>query len=140
MAQTVAEVMARDPITVSVDSPVSEAARRMAEADVGSVVVLDDAGAVVGICTDRDITVRVTASKGGPDTTVQQACSGRGLTAVTPDTSLTDAATLMRDRAVRRLPVLEANVLVGMISIGDLARDRDRDSALADISAAKPNR
>lgn len=140
MAYTVAEVMARNPITVPAASPVSEAARQMAEADVGSVVVVDDTGQVVGICTDRDITVRVTAAKRGPDTTVQEACTDRGLTAITPDTLLVDGAAVMRDKAVRRLPVLEADRLVGVVSIGDLAMDRDPDSALADISAADPNR
>lgn len=137
---TVAEVMARHPVTISIDSPVSEAAREMAQADVGAVVVLDDNGRVVGICTDRDITVRVTAAKRGPETTVQEACTDRYLTAIAPDTLLTTAAAVMRANAVRRLPVLDADRLVGVISLGDLAMDRDPDSTLAEISAADPNR
>jgi len=140
MASTVAEVMARNPISVSADSPVSEAARQMADADVGAVAVTDDNGRVVGICTDRDITVRVTASNRGPDTTVGAACSNRDLGAIRPDTTVSDAVALMRDKAVRRLPVLEGERLVGVVSLGDLAMDRDPESALADISAADPNR
>jgi CBS domain-containing protein len=65
MARMVAEVMTQDPICASADCPVSEAARRMADADVGAVLVVD-AEQVVGLCTDRDITVRVTAANRGP--------------------------------------------------------------------------
>ena len=65
-------------------------------------------------------------------------CS-RDLTTVAPTDSLGHAVTLMRDKAVRRLPVVEGGSVVGIVSIGDLAVDRDRRSALADISAAPPN-
>jgi CBS domain-containing protein len=140
MASTVGQVMARNPISVSADSLVSEVARKMADDDVGVVVVTDDHGRVVGICTDRDITVRVTAANRGPDTTVGATCSNRDLGAVTPDTAVSDAAALMREKAVRRLLVLEGEQLVGVVSVGDLAMDRDPDSVLADISAADPNR
>lgn len=68
MANTVDQVMVRNPIIVSADSPVSQAARRMADADVCLAVVTDDNGGVVGICTDRDVTVRVTAPMGMPRT------------------------------------------------------------------------
>jgi len=132
-------VMARSPITVPGDSPVSEAARRMAENAVGSVVVLDEGGRLLGICTDRDITVRVTAVKRGPDTTVREACTERGVVRVGPHTSIGDAATTMRRHAVRRLPVVQDGHVVGVVSLGDLAMDLDPHSVLADISAADPH-
>ena len=65
-------------------------------------------------------------------------CS-RDVTTVTPETSIDMAFSLMRDRAVRRLPVLENGTLFGVISLGVLAIERDPHSALADISNAPPN-
>jgi CBS domain-containing protein len=60
-------------------------------------------------------------------------------TTVTPDTRIEQAVDLMRDRAVRRLPVVEGTRPVGVVSLGDLAIERDEDSVLADISAATEN-
>jgi CBS domain-containing protein len=61
------------------------------------------------------------------------------LAAVAPDDPVGRAVQIMREKAVRRLPVVENGKVVGIVSIGDLALDRDPDSALADISAAPPN-
>jgi CBS domain-containing protein len=138
MAHTVSEVMTTPPISVAADSPVSEAARRMVEAGVGAVIVIDSEQ-VVGICTDRDITVRVTARDGAPDTPVRQACSSEGVVAVPADMTISEAAAVMREKAIRRLPVLDEGRVVGMVSLGDLSVNRDPDSALGGISAATPN-
>jgi CBS domain-containing protein len=105
MARMVAEVMTQDPICASADCPVSEAARRMADADVGAVLVVD-AEQVVGLCTDRDITVRVTAANRGPrDTTVREACTDREVAAISAGMSINDVAAVMREQAVHRPPV-----------------------------------
>jgi CBS domain-containing protein len=138
MATTVSEVMTRNPETVEVSDPVVEAARRMRDADAGDVIVLDN-GRVVGILTDRDIAIRVVAENKDPSTPVAEACSTTDLQTVGPDTSLDQAVQLMRSNAVRRLPVVENDRAVGIISLGDLAIERDEDSALADISAAAPD-
>jgi CBS domain-containing protein len=137
VATTVAEIMARDPQTVQADAPVSEAARRMRDADTGDVVVLDG-DTLVGIVTDRDIVVRVVADGNGVDTPVRAACTADPTT-VTPDTRIERAVELMRDGAIRRLPVVEGSRPVGIVSLGDLAIERDEDSVLADISAAEEN-
>jgi CBS domain-containing protein len=139
VADTVAQFMTRNPICVRADAPVSEAARRMAEAGIGAVVVVDGEQAL-GLCTDRDITVRVTATGRGADTPIQQACSDQHVVATTPTTTITDAARLMREHAVRRLPVLDEQRLVGIVSLGDLARAQDPNTALSGISQAPPNR
>lgn len=139
MATTVAEVMTTDPATVDLDTPVSEAARAMRARNVGDVLVLDRAR-LTGIVTDRDITIRVVADDKPLSTPVREACSGEDLATVTPQTPIGEAVDLMRSKAIRRLPVMDGDRPVGVVSIGDLAMDRDRDSALADISAAEPNR
>ena len=138
MATTVSDVMTRNPETVEVSESVVEAARRMRDADTGDVIVLDN-GRVVGIVTDRDITVRIVAENKDLSTPVSEACSATDLQTVGPDTSLDQAVQLMRDNAARRLPVVENDRAVGIISLGDLAMEQDEDSALADISAATPN-
>lgn len=89
--------------------------------------------------TDRDIVVRGIAEGLDPRTnTLDDICS-RTLTTVSPDDSIDTAVSLMREKAIRRLPVVKRGRPVGIVSIGDLAIERDRDSALADVSAAPPN-
>ena len=63
----------------------------------------------------------------------------REFTSIPPTASIGDAVRLIRDRAIRRLPVVEEGEVVGIVSIGDIAVARDRKSALGDISAAPPN-
>ncbi|HEV2887221.1 MAG TPA: CBS domain-containing protein [Jatrophihabitans sp.] len=138
MATTVSDVMTRDPETIEASEPVVEAARRMRDVDCGDVIVLDN-GRVVGIVTDRDIAIRVVAENKDPSTPVSEACSASDLQTVAPDTSLEQAVQLMRTHAVRRLPVVENDQAVGILSLGDIAIEQDENSALADISAAAPD-
>ncbi|MDP4511254.1 CBS domain-containing protein [Nonomuraea turcica] len=138
MAKTVADVMTSHPATIEGDQPVSVAAALMRENDAGAVIVNDN-GRMAGIVTDRDIAVRVVADEKGPQTPVREACSP-AVEAVGPDTSIDQAVQLMRSHAVRRLPVVEDGRAVGIVSLGDLALERDPNSALADISAAEGNR
>ncbi|MEV0166097.1 CBS domain-containing protein [Nonomuraea fuscirosea] len=138
MAKTVADVMTSHPATVEADQPVSVAASLMRDHDTGALIV-NDKGRMKGIVTDRDITVRVVADERGPDTPVREACSA-SVEAIGPGTSIEQAVRLMRTHAVRRLPVVEDGRAVGVVSLGDLAVERDPSSALADISAAEGNR
>ncbi len=138
MARSVNEVMTHDPQTVDAGDTLAEAARVMREADVGPVVV-DDGGQLAGILTDRDIVVRAVADGRDPQSTlVREACSAN-LVTLSPDQDIEEAARLMREHDVRRLPVVQDGRPVGILAIGDLAVERDSDSALADISASSPN-
>jgi CBS domain-containing protein len=138
MAQRIADIMTRDPATVERTESTAEAARRMAATDAGWVIVLDN-GAVCGILTDRDIAVRLVAEGRDPGTPVAEIASDADLVTVGPDTSLEQAVQLIRGKAVRRLPVIEKGRAVGIVSLGDLAIERDPHSALADVSAAEGN-
>jgi CBS domain-containing protein len=139
MVQNVCDVMTPNPKTLGANAPVIEAARLMREHDIGDVVVLEG-GRLLGILTDRDIVVRVLADERDPKTTtVGEVCS-RVLTTAEPSTGVGAAVRLMREKAIRRLPVVEpGGIVVGIVSIGDLAVEKDRMSALAEISAAPPN-
>jgi CBS domain-containing protein len=107
--------------------------------DIGDVVVLKEKR-LFGILTDRDIVVRALAAKSDPETTpVSEICS-RELTTIEPTASVEEAVRFMREKAIRRLPVVDkTGDVIGIVSIGDLAVERDPRSALADISAAPPN-
>jgi CBS domain-containing protein len=139
MAERIRDVMTTDPQTLPESTLVRVAAEAMRANDIGDVIVSDDNGRITGILTDRDIVVRVVAEGRDPRATRVGDIASRELTAVAPDDPVDRAVDLMRERAIRRLPVVERGKPVGIVSIGDLALDRDPDSALADISAAPPN-
>jgi CBS domain-containing protein len=98
-----------------------------------------DGGRVAGIVTDRDIVVRGIAEGRDPQsTTVRDVCSSGPRTLEAGD-SVEVAARAMGENSIRRLPVVRDGELVGVLSLGDLAQDRDAGQPLADISAASPN-
>ena len=138
MSSTVADVMTPNPITMAESATLASAAQAMREADIGGVLVMRD-NELRGIVTDRDIVVRAVADGKDPNrATVGEVCSPH-VTTVEPSDPIDRAIEFMRENALRRLPVVENGKPVGIVSIGDLAVDRDRQSALADISAAPPN-
>ena len=139
MARHLRDIMTQKPVTLQTSDTVTAAARSMRDGNIGDVVVLED-GRIQGILTDRDIVVRALAEGRDPErTTVGQICS-RELTTLSPDTPIEAAVKVMRDKAIRRLPVVEGERPVGIVSLGDLAVERDPESALGGISAAPPNR
>ena len=138
MAQSVKDIMTRRTVTMDRETPVLDAAKAMREADIGDVMVTES-DRLCGIVTDRDIVVRVLADERDPSATQLGAICSGDVVSVAPDDSIDMAVAKIRDRGIRRLPVLENGQPVGILSIGDLAIERDSDSALADISAAPPN-
>ncbi|RBM24315.1 CBS domain-containing protein [Streptomyces sp. PT12] len=138
MAQQVRDIMTADPVVVTPQASVIDVAQRMRTEDIGSVLVVEN-GALRGLVTDRDLVVRILAEGGAvTDRPVSEACSEELLT-VAPDDDVRQALSLVRGRAVRRLPVVENERPIGIVSLGDLAVERDPGSALSDISAASPN-
>ncbi|TDD77875.1 CBS domain-containing protein [Actinomadura rubrisoli] len=138
MAQKVNEVMTPVPVAVSPDASLVEAGDLMREHGIGDVLVVHE-GRLRGLVTDRDIVVRaVAAERDMAATTVAEICSTNVVT-VAPGEDAEAAVTLMRRHAVRRIPVMDGDRPIGMVSIGDLAVQRDERSALADISAEPPN-
>jgi CBS domain-containing protein len=139
MAQSIRSVMTTNPITLPKTSSVAEAARAMCAANIGDIIVLDGER-TCGILTDRDIVVRAVAEERDLATTkVGDICS-QELTTLSPTDNIEDAVLLMREKAIRRLPVIEGSKPVGIVSIGDLAISQDPRSALGHISAAPANR
>jgi CBS domain-containing protein len=139
MARTVNEVMTHDPATLAPSATLVEAARFMRDEDIGPVLVAEN-GNLTGIVTDRDIVVRAIADGRDPrETKLADVCSA-DLTSLSPDQDAGEAARIMREQDIRRLPVVQNGRPVGIVAIGDLAVELDDESALADISTATPNR
>jgi CBS domain-containing protein len=138
MAQAIRDVMTPDPVCVDPHDSAADAARRMREVDSGAILVTED-GRLKGLLTDRDIVVRAVADGRDPaQVEVGEICSA-DVQALAPDDDVERAVQLMRERHVRRLPVVEGERPVGIVSIGDLALARQERSALADISGAPAN-
>jgi CBS domain-containing protein len=138
MTRTVEEIMTRDPRTVDASDTIVDAARVMRDSDIGDVVVMEGGG-VSGIVTDRDIVVRGVADGHDPESTpVSEVCT-TGVETIEPEATVDDALRLMREKDIRRLPVSKHGRPVGILSLGDLAVEREPDSTLADISAASPD-
>ncbi|MEV4045872.1 CBS domain-containing protein [Streptomyces sp. SAI-195] len=138
MTQYVRDVMTDDPVTVEPLTSVTAVARLMRDQDLGAVLVTEG-DRLRSLVTDRDLVVRSVAEGGDPEqTTVAGACSDDMVT-VRSDEELDHAVRLMSEHAVRRLPVVDDGRPVGIVSLGDLAMERDPESALGDISVARPN-
>ena len=124
----VSEVMTRDVETIRPDQTAQEAASFMLRADAGSIPVTENER-LVGMITDRDIAVRGVAQGHGPDTPVRDLMSG-GLVVARVDDDVEEVATKMSEAQVRRLPVIDQDDrLCGIVSLGDLSREADDESA-----------
>ena len=138
-AREVRDVMSALPETVTPETSIKDAARIMADQGIGDVIIVEpDKERVIGIVTDRDIAIRAIAKGMGPSTKVGDICS-RDLIAVEPASTLLEALDLMKGLNVRRLPVVEGDRAIGVVSLGDLSNEAGAGPALADISAASPD-
>jgi CBS domain-containing protein len=132
------DIMSAAPVCMAPGESVSAAAMVMKRHGIGTVLV-QTGGRLSGLVTDRDITVRVLAENRDPRTTrIGDICSSE-LIVLGPDDDVAQATRLVRERAVRRIPVLQDGTPVGVVSIGDLAMAQDATSALSGISSAPPN-
>jgi CBS domain-containing protein len=129
--QTVQEAMTANPTTVTPDTPAREAARIMKNEHTGIVPIVDG-DRLVGVVTDRDLTLQIVAEGGNADTPVGQIAS-KELVTVDPQQSLEEAARLMAEHQVRRLPIVEEDGrLVGILAQKDLA-DAGHDTLTGDV-------
>jgi CBS domain-containing protein len=130
------DIMTKDIATLRSDDTIERAARLMKQYDVGSIPVCTD-DKIIGIITDRDIAVRSVAP-GQVDN--QRVCDvmSTNLVVGNPDMDVQDAASIMSDRRIRRLPIVENNSLVGIVSLGDISLEssakNSAEEALKNIS------
>ena len=125
-------------VSITPGESASLAARLLSRHNVGSLPVCGEDGGLRGIVTDRDIVLRCVAAEEDPAQTPVRDIMTRNCSVVSPDDDAREATRLMAAQQVRRLPVLEGGKVVGMVSLGDLARshqfDMEASMALSEIS------
>ncbi|GAA4321900.1 CBS domain-containing protein [Actinomadura luteofluorescens] len=139
MATKVRDIMTGSPTSVSPELDIVTVARAMRDEQIGAVLVAEGDD-LKGVVTDRDLVVRGLAAGGDPAQVKIGGIASKVTATVRPDDSTEKAAQIMRERSVRRLPVLEDGRPVGIVSIRDLASGasgEDAAAALADIGAAR---
>ena len=137
MAKSIRDAMTTTPASLPANSTVAYAAQQMRDLDIGDVLV-EQEGRLAGIVTDRDLVVRAIAEGRAVTSTLGDIVSSE-VVCITPADTPDDAIRLMRERALRRVPVVENGKPVGIVSLGDLAGERDPRSVLGEISTAPPN-
>jgi CBS domain-containing protein len=119
---TAREIMTSGVEVANPDETVEDAARRLAEQDIGALPVCNSDRRLEGMLTDRDIAVKVVAAGLDPkSTTVREICNPAEVVTIGADDSVEEAVRTMKDHAVRRLPVIDGHELVGMVSQADVA-------------------
>lgn len=134
MDAKVRDVMTPGPIAVDYHQSIGDAARAMRDWGVGAVLVIDG-DTLCGLVTTRDLVVRAMAAGKGQDELVGP-LSSTGLIGVAADADAGEAARLMRQHDVRRLPVLDGGEVTGIISMGDLALHWELSAVAQDLGAA----
>lgn len=125
------DVMTPHPRTLTPEDTIQSAACIMRDEDTGAVPVVEDGRTVVGMVTDRDIVVRAVAAGGQLNRPVREIVTSAVVTA-TPEMSTREAAQLMSEHQIRRLPVVDGERLVGIVSLGDIAVKEGKDSRSGD--------
>jgi CBS domain-containing protein len=120
MTRKMRDIMSSAPVCMASTDTVSAVAKAMKEHGVGTALVLAD-GQLSGLVTDRDIAVRVLAENRDPGTTLVGEICSREVAVLSPDDGVEQAERLIRERAIRRIAVLQDGIPVGMVSTGDLA-------------------
>lgn len=137
LSDTVESVMESDLVTCRRTTKLTEIAQLMRDHDIGDVLVVDTDNQLEGIVTDRDLVVRGIAS-GSDQLTADDVMTAQLATVESLSPRVT-AAELMAKKAIRRLPVVDAGRLVGIVTLGDLAEDHAPSTVLGEISDAPPN-
>jgi len=118
----------KPPATIAADRTITQAAQEMDRLAVGALVVVEPSGRPAGIVTDRDLVVRAVARRADPDARVDSVMS-TDLLALAPDADLREAFGIFERHALRRLPLVADDVVVGMLTMDDLVVDVSADLA-----------
>jgi CBS domain-containing protein len=142
MAKTARDVMSGGAECIGENETVAEAAKKMAELDVGSLPICGEDDRLKGMLTDRDIVVKVLAADGkDPEQTKAGEVSDQPeVVTIGADDSVKEALQTMKEHKVRRLPVIDGHRLIGIVSQGDLAQHVDEEDVgeLVEAISAAP--
>lgn len=135
----VSDIMTDQVISIDEDEPVTAAARLMKQHNFGSIPVRDGRGKLKGILTDRDIVIRCVASDESPEDIKVSEIMSRNLVTIASSEDADKAAQVMAKSQIRRIPVTDNGMLVGIVALGDIARNSNYEmeaaEALSEISS-----
>ena len=117
----VKDIMSKDIVIADLNDTIMEVAKLMAHHNIGCIPVTENGSKVLGVITDRDIILSLAKYELDPSNTSASSIMSNKVFSVKPDADLKDALDLMKKQRVRRLPVIENDMLLGIISIGDVA-------------------
>lgn len=137
--QKIEDVMTEQVCCIGEDASLREVARMMRDRKIGDVLVTDAAGKLCGIVTDRDIVVRALADGAELDRLCAKDVCTAEIATLASSAGVDEAIEMMAQKAIRRIPIVDGDRPIGIVSIGDLAVRHDPGSALGQISAAQPN-
>lgn len=126
------DLMSNSVVSVGANEPITAAARLLKKYNIGALPVCDDKGKLKGMITDRDIAIRCVAESSDPNKAVVSDIMTRGAVTIDENAYIGDAARIMAEAQIRRLPVCKNGTLVGMLSLGDLARNTECDTEAAE--------
>ena len=141
MAKKARDIMEADVDFVGADDTVEQAAKKMAQLDVGALPICNEDKRLEGMITDRDIAVKVVAKGKDPKKTkARDVADQPEVVTIGADDSIDEALRTMKDKKVRRLPVIDGRQVVGIISQGDLATNLPEDKVgdLVEAISAAP--
>jgi CBS domain-containing protein len=124
MTNKLGDIMTKNVVSVSPNQSIEEAAQLMSQNNVGSLPVVEN-GQLKGIITDRDITLRSTAKGGNEKASVSDCMSSQNMVTGSPEMDTKEAVQMMSQHQIRRLPVVDQNNMVGMVSLGDLSTENE---------------
>ena len=136
------DIMSRQVASLNADDSVERAAQLMKDYNVGSIPICTN-NSIVGIVTDRDIALRTVASGDDGARQVKDVMTANPVVG-TPDMDVHEAVRIMSEKQIRRLPIVENNILVGMVALGDISVEPklqdNAEIALKNISKPTANR
>jgi CBS domain-containing protein len=135
MAKTARDVMTQGVECAGENDTVADAAKKLADLDVGAMPICGEDDRLKGMLTDRDIVVEVIAKGKDPSGVKAGELGGEEVVTIGADDSVDEALTTMKDHKVRRLPVIDGHDLVGVVSLADLAQNIE-DDKLGDVVEA----
>ena len=134
----ISDMMSPHVVSITPDESIALAARLLYRHNIGALPVCSADGKLKGLVTDRDIVLRCVAAQQDPDATPVREIMSKGIVSLNPNDDARVASRIMAEEQVRRLPVLSDGKVVGMVSLGDLAKtqayDMEASKALSEIS------
>lgn len=126
------EIMTTEVVSVDKDTSIQDAAKKMADTDVGSVIV-NDKDTLVGIITDRDITIRGVAKKDDLKSVSCKEIMTSDVITANSDSNMEEVIGLMSDNQIKRVPIVEKDNVVGMISLRDISQSYEWDDEAGEV-------